>query len=63
MFDLLNNFLLLCKGYGHLGNTTSKNVRVRVGDPERIIEVLGCVDGEELDVIAGSVFKLVRPKV
>ncbi len=37
-------------------------IRVRVGDPERIIEVPGCVDGEELDVIAGSVFKLVREK-
>ncbi len=32
-------------------------------DPERIIEVPGCVDGEGLDVIAGFVFKLVRPKV
>ncbi len=36
---------------------------MRVGDLERIIEVPGCVDGEELDVSAGSVFKLVRPKV
>ncbi len=32
-------------------------------DPERIIEVPGCVDGDELDVIAGFVFKLVRPQV
>ena len=38
-------------------------VRVRVGDPERIIEVPGCVDGEGLDVIAKSVFKLVGSKI
>ncbi len=34
-------------------------IRVRVGDPERIIGVPGCVDGAGLTMLAASVFQLV----
>ena len=39
------------------------NIRVRVGDLERIIQVPGCVDGEGLDVMPRSISKLVGSKI